>query len=67
MKLPQFIAKLIPQRVSQASNASTVRAARASSKGVDYAPSPLLAEPTPNWRSRFVVALVGLGFAGLLA
>ena len=35
-------------------------------KGVNYATSPLLAAPTPSWRSRFVVALVGLGFAGLL-
>ncbi len=33
---------------------------------VNYATSPLLASKTPNWRSRFVVALVGLGFAGLL-
>ncbi|WP_088285044.1 penicillin-binding protein 2 [Ideonella sp. A 288] len=39
---------------------------RTSTKGVNYATSPLLASPTPNWRSRFVVALVGLGFAGLL-
>ncbi len=45
------------------------RAARhvqAGTKGVNYATSPLLAAPTPNWRSRFVVALVGLAFAGLL-
>ncbi len=38
----------------------------ASAKGVNYATSPLLASPTPSWRSRFVVALVGLAFAGLL-
>ena len=42
------------------------RPVRASGRGVDYATSPLLAAPTPNWRSRFVVALVGLAFAGLL-
>ena len=37
-----------------------------STRGVNYATSPLLASKTPNWRSRFVVALVGLSFAGLL-
>ncbi len=35
-------------------------------RGVDYATSPLLASKTPSWRSRFIVAAVGLGFAGLL-
>ncbi|MDH4389972.1 MAG: penicillin-binding protein 2 [Aquabacterium sp.] len=35
-------------------------------RGVDYASSPLLASKTPNWRSRFLVAAVALGFAGLL-
>ncbi|WP_395703186.1 peptidoglycan D,D-transpeptidase FtsI family protein [Aquabacterium sp.] len=39
---------------------------RSSTRAVNYATSPLLASKTPNWRSRFVVALVGLGFAGLL-
>ena len=37
-----------------------------STRGVNYATSPLLASKTPNWRSRFIVALVGLSFAGLL-
>ena len=36
-------------------------------RGVNYATSPLLASKTPNWRSRFIVAAVGLAFAGLLA
>ncbi|MEO5733063.1 MAG: penicillin-binding protein 2 [Rubrivivax sp.] len=36
-------------------------------RSVDYATSPLLASQTPPWRSRFVVVLVGLAFAGLLA
>ena len=40
-------------------NPSTVR-------GVNYATSPLLASKTPNWRSRFLVAAVALGFVGLL-
>ncbi|OGB03228.1 MAG: cell division protein [Burkholderiales bacterium RIFCSPHIGHO2_12_FULL_69_20] len=40
--------------------------ANSSVRGVNYATSPLLASKTPNWRSRFIVAAVGLGFAGLL-
>ena len=40
--------------------------ASTSVRGVNYATSPLLASKTPNWRSRFIVAAVGLGFAGLL-
>lgn len=35
-------------------------------RSVSYAQSPLLASKTPSWRSRFLVALVGLAFAGLL-
>ncbi|MCZ8174622.1 MAG: penicillin-binding protein 2 [Burkholderiaceae bacterium] len=34
-------------------------------RSVNYATSPLLASPTPPWRSRFVVALVAAGFAVL--
>ncbi|MBP6899264.1 MAG: penicillin-binding protein 2 [Burkholderiaceae bacterium] len=45
---------------------SKLRGQQASVRGVDYATSPLLASRTPNWRSRFIVAAVGLGFAGLL-
>jgi cell division protein FtsI (penicillin-binding protein 3) len=37
-----------------------------SGRGVSYSTSPLLASKTPPWRSRFLVALVGLAFAGLL-
>ena len=45
--------------------------ARASSgavpvRSVRYASSPLLASKTPPWRSKFLVALVGAGFAVLL-
>jgi cell division protein FtsI (penicillin-binding protein 3) len=36
-------------------------------RGVAYATSPLLASKTPPWRSRFVVALVGLGSCVLVA
>jgi cell division protein FtsI (penicillin-binding protein 3) len=35
-------------------------------KSVNYATSPLLASPTPPWRSRFVVALVAAAFLLLL-
>jgi len=35
-------------------------------KSVSYATSPLLASPTPPWRSRFVVAVVAACFAVLL-
>jgi cell division protein FtsI (penicillin-binding protein 3) len=42
------------------------RKAVSATRGDNYATSPLLAAPTPNWRSRFVVALVALAFAGLL-
>ncbi len=38
----------------------------ASMRGVNYATSPLLASPTPKWRSRLIVALLGAAFAGLL-
>ncbi|MCW5632996.1 MAG: penicillin-binding protein 2 [Rubrivivax sp.] len=38
----------------------------ASVRSLRYATSPLLASRTPPWRSRFVVLLVGLGFAVLL-
>jgi cell division protein FtsI (penicillin-binding protein 3) len=35
-------------------------------RSLRYATSPLLASKTPPWRSRFVVLLVGIGFAVLL-
>ena len=35
------------------------------SKSVLYSASPLLASKTPIWRSKFIVAAVALGFAGL--
>jgi len=38
----------------------------ASSRAVSYSTSPLLASKTPPWRSKFLVALVGLSFVGLL-
>ncbi len=40
--------------------------ATASVRSFNYSTSPLLAAPTPPWRSKLLVALVGLGFALLL-
>ena len=42
------------------------RGAGASVRSVNYSTSPLLASKTPPWRSKFLVALVGLSFCGLL-
>lgn len=36
-----------------------------STRSVPYASSPLLASKTPMWRSRFIVAMIALGFIGL--
>ena len=38
----------------------------ATARSVNYSTSPLLATPTPPWRSKLLVAMVGLGFAVLL-
>jgi len=46
-------------------NAKTPRPT-VSVKSFSYATSPLLASPTPPWRSRLLVAAVGLGFLLLL-
>ena len=35
------------------------------SRSVLYTSSPLLASKTPVWRSKFIVALIALGFVGL--
>ena len=52
-----------PQKMAKAAKAMPIPGG---TRGVSYATSPLLASKTPSWRSRFVVALVGLAFAGLL-
>jgi cell division protein FtsI (penicillin-binding protein 3) len=36
------------------------------SRSITYTSSPLLASPTPVWRSKFIVAAIALAFAGLL-
>jgi len=38
-----------------------------STRSVNYISSPLLASKTPVWRSKFIVAVVALGFVGLAA
>ena len=37
------------------------------SRSVVYTSSPLLASRTPAWRSKFIVAVIALGFVGLVA
>ena len=37
-----------------------------SRKSVQFTSSPLLASKTPIWRSQFIVALIALGFLGLI-
>ena len=37
------------------------------SRSITYTSSPLLASRTPVWRSKFIVAAIALGFAGLAA
>ena len=34
------------------------------SRSVVYTSSPLLASRTPAWRSKFIVAVIALGFVG---
>ena len=36
------------------------------SRSIVYTSSPLLASPTPVWRSKFIVAVIALAFAGLM-
>ncbi|MDD2882019.1 MAG: penicillin-binding protein 2 [Rhodoferax sp.] len=36
------------------------------SRSIAYTSSPLLASPTPLWRSKFIVMAIALGFAGLV-
>src|SRR4051794_15200130 len=52
--------------MSPNANRTAKARAAASVKSVNYSTSPLLAAPTPPWRSKLLVALVGLGFLLLL-
>ena len=56
------------QKPKRGANADPVkgRAAASNVRSVNYSTSPLLASRTPPWRSKMLVALVGLSFLGLL-
>ena len=54
------------QRPHKAASAKSASLRPQSARAVSYSTSPLLASKTPPWRSRFLVGLVGLAFAGLL-
>ncbi len=54
-----------PQRPA-AQQASHLSASSSAVRSVNYSSSPLLASKTPSWRSKFLVALVGLSFCVLL-
>jgi cell division protein FtsI (penicillin-binding protein 3) len=47
-------------------SAVQARGTGANVRSVTYSTSPLLASKTPPWRSKFLVAVVGLSFCGLL-
>jgi hypothetical protein len=36
------------------------------SRSINYASSPLLTSKTPVWRSKFIVAVIAVGFVGLI-
>jgi cell division protein FtsI (penicillin-binding protein 3) len=36
------------------------------SRSINYASSPLLTSKTPVWRSKFIVAMIAIGFVGLI-
>lgn len=42
------------------------KALAASARSIPYGSSPLLTSATPAWRSRFIVAMLALGFVGLV-
>ena len=54
------------KRGSAGRNAVQSRGTGANVRSVTYSTSPLLASKTPPWRSKFLVAVVGLSFCGLL-
>ena len=56
------------QKPKSGANADPVKARAAASnvRSVNYSTSPLLASRTPPWRSKMLVAVVGLSFFGLL-
>jgi cell division protein FtsI (penicillin-binding protein 3) len=57
----KWLRRLVQKRAKARARSGAV------SRSVTYATSPLLASKTPPWRSKFVVALVGLGSCVLVA
>jgi cell division protein FtsI (penicillin-binding protein 3) len=53
-------------RMPSSHRTASSSAGHSSVRSVNYTSSPLLASKTPPWRSRFLVALIGLGFCILL-
>ncbi len=67
MKLPTLGARSLNRSSASGSKSGSNRGTtRGGLRSVNYATSPLLASPTPPWRSRFVVALVALAFMALI-
>ena len=54
------------KRGSAGRSAVQSRGTGANVRSVTYSTSPLLASKTPPWRSKFLVAVIGLSFCGLL-
>jgi len=52
--------------MGKAKNAKNAKSGATSVRSLNYSSSPLLASKTPPWRSKFFVAMVGLGFCVLL-
>jgi cell division protein FtsL len=55
------------QRHNGTGGARVQVAGNSMSRSIAYTSSPLLASPTPVWRSKFIVAAIALAFAGLAA
>lgn len=55
----------ITQRLRATAQGKASSRGAAGARSVRYATSPLLAKPTPPWRSKLLVALVGVGFVVL--
>lgn len=57
---------MAPRWAQAPAAAARARGGAQAVRSVSYSSSPLLATPTPPWRSRLLVALVGIGFCVLL-
>jgi cell division protein FtsI (penicillin-binding protein 3) len=59
-------ASMAPRWAQAPAAATRARGGAQAIRSVKYSSSPLLASPTPPWRSKFLVALVGIGFLVLV-